>query len=572
MRLIKNISVSDFRSLENCILDDASDLNVIVGRNSSGKSNLLRALSIFFNNEVEPGKPMVFSRDHFERVPRSRKKKSISISVMFELPSTFHYRKEMLPLKSIGTSFVIVRTWELGRLRTPINTIHIEKDSVVVPDSSDLARQFLGLIFFRYIPNRSIPSQLLAQESKEIADSIFMRMKGDKHAAALLSQLIAATKRLLSHASDSLDSAESPLTRPALAMPSSLGEMLTMTGFQASGSHGGIVQDEDWGSGHQSFFLYHVLHALDTNYARFFGWRQAVIWGVEEPESALHRDLENRLAEHLREWSHNRDSKLQIFQTTHSSVFTMAADMGYWAELSDGATGLDALPIQTLTREAETRGVSGWVHPVLSFPWNPVVLVEGSIDMEVLTHVASIAGFEHIKFFTVPRFDASESDNGKDAIISYLRRHGGLARHRPRSAPLIVVFDWDVTASDLKKAKSAYGDESERYVLQMDTKHCDNNLGPDFRGIERFYPSSIVREAHHANELIIGVTDGQPYSISKSQLDRGKGKLLDRVRKVLSKDDLVPLIKVLVDIERVVRRDSVVQITLPGFENEMDGK
>jgi hypothetical protein len=53
----------------------------------------------------------------------------------------------------------------------------------------------------------------------------------------------------------------------------------------------------------------------------------------------------------------------------------MASDIGYWTDLNNGARELMQMPIQKLTREAESKGVSGWVHPILSFPWNPIVLV-----------------------------------------------------------------------------------------------------------------------------------------------------------------------------------------------------
>lgn len=62
------------------------------------------------------------------------------------------------------------------------------------------------------------------------------------------------------------------------------------------------------------------------------------------------------------------------------------------------------------------------MHPILSFPWNPVVLVEGPIDSEALYHVASLAGFDSLRFLTLPGLDDSEKGAGKDSII--LRARG----------------------------------------------------------------------------------------------------------------------------------------------------
>jgi hypothetical protein len=268
-------------------------LTALVGKNSSGKSNVLRALNLFFNSIVEASKPVSFPRDHHAR-PQSRRKRRISVSVDFELPSYFKYRKSLDHLKALGSNFTITRTWELDQRRNPQDFYSAEAEGQPIANAPDLARQFLSLVSYRYVPNRSIPSQLLQDESQAIADSIFLRMKGDKHASALLDSLAAASSRMLASASKSLELTGSPLSGPSVATADTLGEMITMSGFQATAPHGMAVQDEDWGAGHQAFFLYLILHLLDTNYGRFFGWRQATVWGVEEPESGLHRDLETR--------------------------------------------------------------------------------------------------------------------------------------------------------------------------------------------------------------------------------------------------------------------------------------
>lgn len=565
MRLINSVRIEGMRSVENQSLDKISDLTSFVGKNSSGKSNVLRALSLFFNGEIEPNKPLDFARDHFERIPRSRRKKIILISVDFDLPSSFYLRSEFSKLRKYGGKFTITRKWELDPLRNVIDHIFLEKDGLEINNSSDIARQFLSLILYRYIPNRSIPSQILREESQEIANSVFMRMKGSSHGTALLGQLQAAAARMLSNASNSLNNAGAPLEEVSMATPNSIGEMLSMTGFRAKGTHGGIVQDEDWGTGHQAFFLYQVLYALDTNYARFFGWRQATIWGVEEPESALHRDLETRLAGLLRDWTADKNSRLQILQTTHSPIFTMASDVGYWAESISGATELTFLPIPELTKAAEQKGVSGWMHPALAFPWNPVVLVEGPIDATALNHAASIAGLDHLRFLTLPNLEDGEA-SGKDALINYMRRNNQLISNRQKHAPLLALLDWEVSDQDIKRARAAYGAYGDRLVLRADQNHADTKMGSDFSGIERFYPIEIIEDAYSSNEINIGKASGQPYSVSSSQLRQAKGKLLTRLLKINDKNKLRPLIEIVKDIDRAIRATATNQPILTGLE------
>ena len=48
----------------------------------------MRALNLFFNSEIEPGKSVSFLRDYHEQ-PARRQKKRITIAVDFEIPSNF---------------------------------------------------------------------------------------------------------------------------------------------------------------------------------------------------------------------------------------------------------------------------------------------------------------------------------------------------------------------------------------------------------------------------------------------------------------------------------------------------
>jgi predicted ATPase len=565
MDLIKSIHIEGVRSIQDQTLDTIGSFNAFVGKNSSGKSNTLRALNLFFNGEVEPGKEVVFKRDHYEQIPRLRKKKKIAVSVCFNLPSNFKLRKGLEPLARLGSEFTISRIWELDQFRKPTESIEVYVEGQKISGGEDLGRQFLTLISYRYIPNRTVPSDILRDESQAIANSIFGRMKGDKHASALLAALNEAATRMLADANSSLVKTGSPLSGPSVATAETIGEMLTMGGFQASGKHGLSVQDEDWGAGHQAFFLYQVLFTLDTSYGNYFGWKQATIWGVEEPEAALHRDLETRLAEQFRSWVYEHDKKLQIFVTTHSPIFTMAADSGAWIELSDDGSKFEPLSIPELTRAADIRGVSGWVHPILYFPWNPVVLVEGPIDSDVLSHVAHLAGLDHLRFVSLPNLDPAERRGGKDKIITFLKNSNGLVQNRSKRAPLIVLFDWEVSDEDIRKAKKAYGDGGERNILRMNADHCDQLLSEDFAGIERFYPPEVFSQAHQAGELVLGISREKPYSISQAQLNGAKGILRRRVLEIDSHNQLRSLLLLIMDVESVYRTENVAQMRLEGI-------
>ena len=74
MRIINRIIIRDFRSISVLAQNITSGFLPIVGANNSGKSNILRALNLFFNNETEPGRPLNIYED-FHNPSRKKKRK-----------------------------------------------------------------------------------------------------------------------------------------------------------------------------------------------------------------------------------------------------------------------------------------------------------------------------------------------------------------------------------------------------------------------------------------------------------------------------------------------------------------
>ena len=113
MDLIKYIEVKGFRSLKSVEIDSIEGFSCLVGANNSGKSNILRALNLFFNEEPEPGEELDFSRD-YHSAPKSKKKKEMVVAVTFHLPDSFKFPKKIKNLEqTLGRDFTIRRIWEI---------------------------------------------------------------------------------------------------------------------------------------------------------------------------------------------------------------------------------------------------------------------------------------------------------------------------------------------------------------------------------------------------------------------------------------------------------------------------
>ncbi len=126
MKLIDKIEIKYFRSFyeKKVEIIDLKDLNIFSGKNDCGKSNILRALNLFFNNETEIGKKLIFAEDFSKfkaiqiKEDKSKREESaakkaareqhsiISIKIHFDLSSLER------PIKNLPKNFWISRTWK----------------------------------------------------------------------------------------------------------------------------------------------------------------------------------------------------------------------------------------------------------------------------------------------------------------------------------------------------------------------------------------------------------------------------------------------------------------------------
>lgn len=89
MITIKRIHVKIFRSLVDETIE-LSDYNFFVGKNDSGKSNVLKALNLFFNSRTDFNTPYDFVSDYSKFAKRGEKQaREIIISLDVIIPDTF---------------------------------------------------------------------------------------------------------------------------------------------------------------------------------------------------------------------------------------------------------------------------------------------------------------------------------------------------------------------------------------------------------------------------------------------------------------------------------------------------
>lgn len=91
--IISKIEINSFRSIEKSIIN-TRNVNIFSGLNDVGKSNVLKALNLFFNSQTDFGTKLNFNTDYSKislasAQQSAKKKQQIKIKVYFQTPSTF---------------------------------------------------------------------------------------------------------------------------------------------------------------------------------------------------------------------------------------------------------------------------------------------------------------------------------------------------------------------------------------------------------------------------------------------------------------------------------------------------
>lgn len=104
--------MSYFRSFYKFKIRHLKDLNIIFGKNDSGKSNIVRALNLFFSGTPDHNQPFEFPIDFCEQRSAESEaaedvRKFLYVKITFNTPPSFQ--------KSLGKKFYVKRQWTVSR-------------------------------------------------------------------------------------------------------------------------------------------------------------------------------------------------------------------------------------------------------------------------------------------------------------------------------------------------------------------------------------------------------------------------------------------------------------------------
>lgn len=552
MKIISGIRIEGFRSIKLVNIEHVGDFSVFAGTNNAGKSNILRALNAFFTGEVEPGVPLSLDRDFHRGLAGRGKRKKISVSVHFELPDQFNFRKGTESARDfLGKSFVITQRWVRN---DPRPFYYLDKNTTINgdvggPDSNlysgpelQKIQAFLAFISFRYIPNRVLPTEVIKKEHQAIRDVLVRRLASQKkNAEDVLKQLRTSAEQLIEGMAGEVTRMVPSVTGLRLSTASSLADLAFRFGYMVQEGTSEMGEDEQ-GSGMQSLLMFQTLQMIDMDRYQQFGWKQVSIWAVEEPESSLHLSLEAQVARFLSAASTTSAGRLQTIATTHSELMMQYADKGYFVEkgaLPKGetiiGTKIRAMPQRDLVRAAAQAGISRWTTPILFHPLEPILLVEGVTEEAIFKRLArSNDWLNRCRVVTVGTLSNETELAGTSAMLVFIEKNREALKSRNPNAPVVALLDWEEEKVESLLKKLGKDIESFK-VLRFDARSSNPDLLDSFKGIERYYPTGIVSAAAGSHGVVGKLADGRWTVLKYKQYDSFKGAALKLIEK--SNDD-----------------------------------
>jgi len=298
--IIKEVRIRNFRSIIKADLV-LNELSIFVGLNDVGKSNVLKALNLFFNGETDYEKKLDFDEDYCKYSPkRIKKAPEITVEIIFKIPSSYNKAKDTKWTK----------TWR--KIGVPTQTIKFN-DGTNFPAKTKIY-SWLQNVRFSYVPairGNSYFYLLLSNLHDSLAETIEaeLRLAGDE----FIGKIKTNTEPMIDQINKRLN------INSQIKLPSNLQSLFRTLDF--STQEGGFqVSLSNRGDGiktrHIPVILKFIADQLNKN-KKNGAPSINMIWGYEEPENNLEMLAAFNLAKEFFDYSNS----LQILITTHSPGF-----------------------------------------------------------------------------------------------------------------------------------------------------------------------------------------------------------------------------------------------------------
>lgn len=517
---IKSIHIENFRSIRS-VDADLSQLAIFVGRNDCGKSNILRALNLFFNNETNPGVEFTFAEDYNFFAPvRVRKAKEVMVRVEIALPETYHATN--------GQVIIWTKRWREDGLWSEEYDYHGQRittgrrgqeirEDVKIPEKSNV-HALLRKIEFEYVP---------AIKDSDYFDDLRGRIYGiisDAAARTFHESSAAFEQSIGDHLNELTASISSSLGfETRLALPRDLYHIFERLDFLSGDKS---VSLNNRGDGIKARHIPLILRFMAEKKAalqRRGGAPISSIWAYEEPENNLEIGSAVQLADELHGLA--KSCTAQILLTTHSPAFydlgqresdvalnfvTRATDAEGTLTKTD-AKGIDeslgtlamlAPRISEMVAQVRKQEAAKAVAVRLAEENCPRIFVEGESDRLILVRALEL-------FFPAAvgqvRFETKRDGAGHGYVIDMLIGWRSQHKHHPDRPKAVGIVDGDAGQAKIDFNRQPDNVKSAKCLVYPAPANLRAARAAHFEihaSLETLYPKEVWADAAQRGRLV----------------------------------------------------------------------
>lgn len=505
MIIIQKIKIRNFRSIVDETID-LRDFNCFVGKNDSGKSNVLKALNLFFNNETDHGTAFDFDSDYSALAKKSVKHaKEIKISLEIRVPDTYLEKG--------------IKTWTKVWRKDGLHDNNF--DTLFNPNSK-------GKTLFERITYLYIPAVKSREYFKDLLSNVYSSMTESANSALkeLNDRYSVQLQQLTSGLSDQLLSVLN--MESAIRMPPDLNTLFRDLSFSTSDEYVKGIDLNHRGDGIRARHIPSILRYMQDN-TESNRPRSSVsgsyIWGFEEPENGVEYLSCFEMADEL----YSYRSNCQMIITTHSPAFYAKKDRDdavcyYVSKDSTGISKYDTelsteiiserigfLPLVAPYIQAERekflqrQAITQKQYEEISKKYKEitgkvVIITEGKTDLK---HIK--IAFERLELDEAILSRLEYYDYANDAVLGeQLSDLLVKLSNLPNANPIIGIFDRDKHIIQNQKGKNYLHIKNNVFRFNIPPLSNEERKIDDKICIEHYYSNDEIRTETDFGHLYLG--------------------------------------------------------------------
>ncbi|WP_256081869.1 ATP-dependent endonuclease [Massilia sp. YIM B04103] len=476
--IIKGIRVKNFRSIADLEIDLA-ELTVVMGDNDVGKSNILRAINLFFNNRTDGNRPFYFPYDfNHHAVVATNKAKEIVIELTLTPPSNYKNARDIRWRK----------VWRRDGF-VPEREVRLFVDGSEISGRTKF-NTWLSRIRYKYVPatkGLDYFSELLGDLHDSLSSTVDDQIK--QAAKAFTTTINRHTQAIFEELAARLG------IRSSIQLPADLKTLFASLDFQSDTTQLSLQQRGDGIKARHIPIILRFLADQDNALRDHGSPKFSHVWGYEEPENNLEFSKAFALAKEFIEYS----NEVQVILTTHSPAFYGLHQSGanvyhVFKNMESSGSVVTRVDLASSGQLDELMGVMPVVAPhvenavanyqalletanelIKNQTKKATLFVEGPSDVTILRRAFSIFAREVQEQITIKTSDHHGGGEGfvTDMLTAWLHN-----REVVRAAGL---FDGDAQGSAGKKKVTANPKYSKQREVRVFTLKASQRMQSIFQ-------------------------------------------------------------------------------------------